>query len=425
MELTKEALKQIQDAIAGPLKEGLDGIRDEFNEKLKPVDDIKTGVDELKSRVEKIEKLPANMKIKESERTKDVLFGRKVHKSCQKLREMAGKNPSRFDYLKGDEQIDEFAKFMLTFVEVSKRTPSAEAQQKMHEIQEHVKTTLNEGTSAQGGYLVPVEYQWDMVMLNKDRTFAVNLCTVRPMTSMTQKIPAELTRAAVAWKDEAAQLTQSDPTFSQVSLTAEKLTAFTAANNEMIADSALDIAGIITDQMSYGMLLELDNQTLNGTGSIVSGILTAKAGYSVVMSTAAFSNISYADVSLLIDQIPEGYDDNLSLVMNKRILHYLRTETDTYGRPILQLPGESTPGTIYQVPYVKTSQATKTSAASTAFVACGNFKYFYIGQRLGIMTLDVDPYGLFDYDQTRYRMVTRFALAVAQANAFARLLTSA
>lgn len=431
--MSPEQLKELQAELQKSIGDGVKALETKIGEDraaaTKEIEGLKSQLKEVSEKLAKLEAMPAldPKKIREADRTKNVYRGYKIHKQNKKLREMAGKSPEKFETFSDEEQIDNFSKFMIDFVGATKRVPDMECVKAMAEVQAACKTTMNETTASQGGYIVPTEYQWDLIQLNKDRTFALRECNVVPMSSDQKLWPTELTRAAMAWKAESASLAQSDPTFGQVALNSEKLTGMSWATNEMIQDAAIDVAGILTDQFSYGTALELDNQVLNGTGSPCSGVLTAAAGFSTVMSTGLsnFSSISFDNLSNMIDQVPEGYDEGGIFVFNKRIKHFLRTLKDSQNRYLLVDPGGVAPGTLWEQRYVLTSQSPKTTGASTAFVTFGNFKYFFIGQRLGSMTIDVDPYGRFDTYETRFRMVTRWALKIAVANAFSRLITAA
>lgn len=430
--MDQKQLKELQESLKKSIEENLKvqkeaieaGQKEQTEALQKSIDELTKKLTEAEEKLAKLEAAPVGGAPAIGKSTK--FLGRRLNKQARKIKERCIGNHS-FETFNDEEKVDEYTKFMISMNELLKAkrfsiSPPAEAVETYLKAVE--KADLNEGTDAEGGYTVPDEYQWDLIMLNKDQTFALNACKVIPMGSDRLKVPKELTRGSVAWKDEAATIDQSDPTFDQVTLTTDKLTALTVASNEYLADSQIDVVSLLTDQFSYAMGLEIDNQVLNGTGDPVSGVLTAAAGFSVVMSGNHFSTITFTEISELIDKIPEGYDNNLNLVFNKTIKHYIRTLKDSQNRFLLNDPGGVTPGTVWEVPYIKTSQAPKTSGTSTAFVALGNWSYFYIGRRNGQMSLDVDPYGNFTTDQTRFRMITRWAFAIAQANAFARLITA-
>jgi HK97 family phage major capsid protein len=237
-------------------------------------------------------------------------------------------------------------------------------------------------------------------------------------------IPTELTRVSVNWPSEAAAPTESNSTFGQVELTAKKLAGLTdGISRELLSDSAIDIVGLLTEQFMYAIGLELDNQVLNGTGSPCSGVLTAAAGNSVVMSGANFSSIGADDLSEMIYNLAEEDAAMAKFVYNRLVQHYIRTLKDDNNQYIWQKPGEGRTGTIWELPYFQSSKAPGTSATSTAFVALGNWKKFFIGRRVGQMSLEMDPYSEFAKDLVRFKMVTRWGMAMARASAFCRLVT--
>lgn len=430
--MNEAQLKELKTSLEKNITDGMDLLKKQVGEdaaKAKAdVDALKKQLEEVTAKLAAIEAMPApGVRKARASDVGEKYLGVRMASQAKALKNRCV-DKSGFESFNSEETLDNFAKFMIALVKSIGPEKNAEALKEMAMIQDNIrKTTQGEGTNSLGGYLVPIEYQWDLVRLNKDKVFALRECTVLPMSTEQKVLPKELTRASVAWKGESVQLAQSDPTYGQVTLNAQKLTAFSASSNELLMDSAIDIVSILADQFSYGMALELDNQVLNGTGSIVSGVLTAAAGFSVVMAAGNtnFSSVSFDNLSNMFDLIPEGWDDNAKFIFNKKIMGYLRTVKDTQNRYILIEPGGIQSPTIWEQPIIKSSQSPKTTAVSTAFMVLGNWQYFYIGQRMGAMAIDVDPYGRFDYNETRFRMITRWALAIAQANAFVRLLTAA
>ncbi len=412
------------------LKEALQQGLKEFKEEIKKTVDetVKTTIEEktkdIDERLEKIEKLPiTNVKFNIN-KIPSTYKGYNLSHQLEKIRKIAGKRADEYPVFSDDEKAEDWAKFLIAFIKFKKHQDIS-ALADIQAIQ--AKAQLQEGTDSEGGYLVPDEYAWEIAKLARAKSFALNQCTVINMGTDTLKLPAEASLVSVAWTDEEGGITESEPTFGQVQLTAKRLDGYAKVTNELLQDSNIDIVGLLTEQFSYAIGLELDNQVLNGTGSPVSGVLTAKAGYSVVMGSGEtnFSSISADDLSNMIAKIDEGYADDLLFIFNKLIMHYIRILKDDNSNYIYAKPGNGVPGTVWEYPYFQSAKAPKTTGASTAFVALGNFKYFYIGRRVGSMALDVDPYGLFTTNATRFRIVTRWGLAVAMVKAFCRLITAA
>lgn len=357
----------------------------------------------LASRLEAIEKMPLDKAVAPYINVipKEYL-GRKLHKQAQFIRELAGKSPAMFEAFCSEEKVDAFVKSMLNFI---------------------CKATMNETTGSQGAYLVPDEFQWDIIRLAENQSYALQLATILTMNSDQLYVPAELTRPTMAWKGESAQMSQADATLAQVNLQAKKLTGYTAVTNELLQDSAIDVVGLITKQMAYGTAVELDNQMINGTGDPVSGLGTSAVTNIVNTATGAMSAITASDLSLLISKLEQGDLVNARMLVGRLALHYIRSLKDTNGQPIFANPGMNVPGTIYGFPYALTENIANKDGAAKLMGVFGDFKKFIIARRQGSMVLESNPYSRFDYNETQFRMVTRWAMAIGRASAFARITT--
>jgi HK97 family phage major capsid protein len=197
------------------------------------------------------------------------------------------------------------------------------------------------------------------------------------------------------------------------------------ASNELIADADFDISSLLGEQFAYTQAMELDNQMFNGTGDPVSGVLTAKAGYSVVLGGASMSAITASDLSLAISKIEEGRLAGARFFFGRLASHYIRSLKDSQNRPIYAEIGGMTPRTVYEFPTNVSEKITNTDGASTALGVFGNFNYFLLGRRAGAMVIDVDPYTRFAEWDTRFRMVSRWAMNYGDVNAFVRIISGA
>lgn len=436
--MNKEEIIALQKGISDEISKGIEDLKKSMDsEKAAKEQEIKALKDQLSLVNEKLAKLealpvgkgaPGHVHNYGSQK----FLGRDLKHQLVGIRDKAAENPKRFPMFANDEKAEGFAKFMLAVIDAGARNPSNEAKEYIAKVLENdlvAKTAMNEATTTQGGFLVPTEYQWDLIMLSRDKTWALQECSVVQMGTNDLRLPTETALATVAWNTEGNAAGESEPTVGQVQLTAKKLDAYAIVSNELLQDSYVDVSGMLSNQFSYGISLELDNQVLNGDGTkLGSGVLTAAAGFSVIMTgsgSGSFSSISADNLSLAAESVDEMYAPNGRFVYNKLIQHYIRTLKDSQGRYVYANPGNGVPGTIWEYPRIVSSKGPKTTAVSTAFVGFGDFKYYYIGRRVGAMMLEVDPYGLFTAGQTRYRVITRWAGKIAQANAFCRVLTGA
>lgn len=285
---------------------------------------------------------------------------------------------------------------------------------------------MDEATDANGGFLVPDEYAMEMIALARNSSFALQACRVMNMGSDVLKVPTELSLGSATWVAESTEKTANEPTFGQATLTAKKLINLAVASNELIADGEFDIASLLAEQFAYSQAQELDNQLFNGTGDPVSGILTAAAGYSVVIGAgASMSTVTAVDLSRAIANIEEGYLGGSRFFFGRLAMHYVRSLKDSQNRPIYAEIGGASPRTIYEYPVNVSEKIANVDGANKALGVFGNFDKFLLGRRAGSMVIEADPYTRFAYADTRFRMVSRWAFAYGKNTAFTRILASA
>ena len=270
------------------------------------------------------------------------------------------------------------------------------------------KTAMAEGAGANGGYLVPEEWANEVIAFASLDSFALRDCNVVPMKRDKMNIPAESTKPAVAWKDEAIAAGEVEPTFATVALDTEKLTAYAITSNELLEDEDYDLVSILTRQFAEDIGQELDNQVLNGTTftSILSG-----AGNTVTTSTTAVSlaSISLDDILESIYEVPASRTKNAKFYMHRLMWLELLKKKDDESAYIFGSPGVGIGNSLYGYPVFLSEEAPYTSlSAGDPVIVFGDMKYYVIGKRKGDMSLDLDPYGLFLQNQTRFRTVTRW-----------------
>jgi len=399
-------IKEIQDAIVTGLKPVVDDIKT-----------VKEHTEAVDNRLKKIEALPLEKFSVPAIIGSEKFLGYDLRKQGRWIKEQSiGK--SNFETFSSEEKVNEFAKFLIACYRA--RHPKVNDPEAKQYLAEVTKASLAEGSAGTGGDLVPDEYQWDIVQLARSRAFMLQICRVVPMTSDVMYIPTEATLATVNWKAEAAALTQGDPTFSHVTLTAKKATAYAISSNELLQDSRIDIASILTEQFAYGIALDIDNQVLNGTGTPFSGLLVSGVlSTNVVTLAGSMSTITVPKLSEMIYKLSEGDIANARFLLCRYALHFTRGMIDSTNRPIMQPLSDTMPSTILGYPWLMSEKFSNSDVASAPVMLYADFQKMLIGRRIGAMALEVDPYGRFDYDETRFRMISRWAFVIGRETAFA------
>ncbi len=158
---------------------------------------------------------------------------------------------------------------------------------------EHEKDTrlkvLQEGEGSTGGFLVPEEFRTDMLRLAIEQSLIRPRARVIPMAreSMLLPIIKDTTHASniyggvtANWNAEGADLSSdaSEPTFGQARWTAHKLTGYTVAGNELLADSAIALTALLMSMFPEALAYFEDLAFISGTGSgQPEGFLTSAA----------------------------------------------------------------------------------------------------------------------------------------------------
>lgn len=133
-------------------------------------------------------------------------------------------------------------------------------------------------------------------LVNEDSVFASNATQVN-MPSDVVLVPKRTGGATAYWVNENTAITDSDPTHSQITLTAKKVTAATKVATELFEDSVVGIADMLATELAYTLTQAVESVAFNGNSAnapSVAGILTSNgilknssADYAASLVTAA------------------------------------------------------------------------------------------------------------------------------------------
>ena len=157
-----------------------------------------------------------------------------------------GKQPE----VKTGRASDEYRKGMLTALRTNFR---------------QVSNVLQEGVDADGGYLVPEEYDRRLIQTLSEENIMRRLGHVIT-TSGEHKINIAATKPAAAWIEEGGALQFSDATFAQILLDAHKLHVAIKVTEELLYDSAFNLESYIIEQFGKALANAEEDAFLNGTG---------------------------------------------------------------------------------------------------------------------------------------------------------------
>ena len=193
-----------------------------------------------------------------------------------------------------------------------------------------VHNVLSEGVQADGGYLVPEEFERQIVMGLDEANVVRGLAKVIT-TSAERKIPIAATHSTAAWTAENGAYTPSDPSFDQKTIDAFKLTDLVKVSIELLQDSMFDLESYIAAEFARAFGIAEEEAFCVGTGTgQPTGIFTANGGQ--VGVTAAANNAITADELIsLVYALKSSYRRNAKFLMNDATIAAIRKLKDGNG----------------------------------------------------------------------------------------------
>lgn len=243
-----------------------------------------------------------------------------------------------------------------------------------------VSNVLQEGIDANGGYLVPAE--WDsrpIDVLNEENIMRKLGTTIT--TSGEHKINVAATKPAAAWVEEGEALEFSDATFSQVILDAHKLSVAVKVTEELLYDNAFNLDSYLSDQFAIAISNAEEDSFLNGDSENKPLGIFAENGGPQAGVTTDDENITADNIIDLVYSLKRPYRKNASFIMNDKTLATVRKLKDDIGAYLWQpalTAGE--PDRLLGYP-VYTSAYAPTVEAGKPAVAFGDYSYYNIGDR--------------------------------------------
>ena len=241
---------------------------------------------------------------------------------------------------------------------------------------------LSEGVDADGGFLVPEDFERDIVSALDEENVIRSLAKVIT-TQHERKIPVATGHSTAQWTAENAAYTESNPSFGQKQIDAFKLTDLCRVSVELLQDSAFDIEDYLMKEFARAFGIAEEEAFCVGTGTNQpTGIFTTKGG-TVGVTAASATAITVDEVISLVYALKSPYRRNAKFLMHDATVSLLRKLKDTNGaylwQPSVQAgePDRLLGYEIYTSPYVPTV------AAGALTVAFGDFKNYWIGDRAG------------------------------------------
>lgn len=275
---------------------------------------------------------------------------------------------------------------------------------------------LGEGTDSAGGFLVPEEFKATLLARSLEKSVVRPYATVIPMTRDTMNIPrvvdtshaSHLFGGIVAyWLEEAGSKTPTDPKFGQIKLIPKKLTGYTFASDELLADSAIALESLLTQQFGAAIGWYEDLAFLRGSG-VGQPLGIFGSGALITPTRATATTVTLADLANIMARMyPDSlYGPNTIWILSPAVMAQLIQLQTTVVSWMPQSAGAATriPATILGMPFMVTEKVP--TLGTTGDIGLYDLSYYLIGDRQDLR-IDSSTHVRFTTDETAWRFVER------------------
>ena len=245
-----------------------------------------------------------------------------------------------------------------------------------------VRNALSIGEDTEGGYTVPDEFERQLIQALEENNIFRRMAHVIRTASGTRKIPIANDIMEASWIDEGEEIPETNTKFAQTTLSAYKLGTMIKVSNELLNDSAFNIAAYIADRFGVTMGNAEEKAFISGTGEKQpTGLLNDTNGAEIGVTAASETILTFDEIFQLYYSLKAPYRRKASFLCNEAILLQLMTLKDGQGnyiwKPSLDI---AKPDTILGRP-IYTSTFMPLPAKGEKAVCFGDYSYYWVADR--------------------------------------------
>ena len=187
-----------------------------------------------------------------------------------------------------------------------------------------------EGVNSAGGFLVPDEFENELITLREQFGVFRRNARIWPMASDTLRIPKRSSTLTAYFVGEASAGTESQQVFDSVQLVAKKLMALTTVSSELLEDAVVNIGDDIAGEIAYSFAQKEDSCGFLGDGTSTYGGIVGlenaltNAAYQISNGGAsAPSGVTLAEINAGFAKLPAwAYQrNNVKIYCHKSVYH--------------------------------------------------------------------------------------------------------
>ena len=245
-----------------------------------------------------------------------------------------------------------------------------------------VHNALSVGKDDEGGFTVPDEFERRLIQGLEENDFFRQKAHVIRTSSGTRKIPIANDTLEAAWIDEGEEIPETTTKFAQATLNAYKMGTLIRVSNELLNDSAFDIAGYIADRFGKAMGHTEEKAFITGTGDKQpTGLLHDTLGAQLGATAPSETAITFDDIFKLYYSLKSPYRSKAVFLCNEELMLQLMMLKDGQSnyiwRPALDI---AKPDTILGRPIYTSGYMPRVTTGQKVLVF-GDLSHYWIADR--------------------------------------------
>jgi len=263
----------------------------------------------------------------------------------------------------------------------------------------------NEGTDADGGYLVPdPDFDAEIERLEEEYGVAFQYADVRRINGNSIKLNKKSSGFDFVETTEHTAITGGKLTIGQVTADLRKFARIAPATEELDEDSAVDYWQEVTNEFALKRAKKADELTFTDSTSGILEIASTKAQ----TVGSAYTDIDWDDLMNAEVRVPSPSQKNGRWFMHRTIWNYLAQKKDSESRYLFQ-PNPNAPSTPWGTPVVMTEvlPTTATVQGNSGIAVFGDLKHYKLYVKNGIRLTLLTEATVTDADGTDFNLATQ------------------
>ena len=293
----------------------------------------------------------------------------------------------------------------------------------------HSRATLQATVDAAGGYAVAEDTLGLIPTLRNKMAVGRAGATIMGGLKGDVKFPKRTSDSAATWRSEGGTATQSDAAYGSVSMSPNRLTAYSVFSRQFLRQSSFDVEAEVRDSLMYGHLNALETAVFTGSGTSnqPTGLFNQTINDGDHGSNGTVLN--WANILQLERMVAEdnALMENLAYITNATAAGAMKRTTKEsagYNGYIWEMMTPLTDGMVNgynaYITNAISNAGTRGTGTALSAVVFGNWKELLIGQ-WGPIEFIVNPYSRDIYDEIRVTGLGYFDLAVRHPESFAAI----